>query len=296
MKQRQYLSMYVNFLVISLSFLSIANGQSSSVNPSAGKSVTTQAASQTSVTKIKADELEKKPFTLSIGAENSQKVAADERGQRESSTDYVLALGYKVSDLVSFSAKGGITKENTGPGNTLASNTAVAMGIKGYKVNEELITVHSILGVLPTSEASQKTDRLKGAVGISNGIRYVIPFGSFEYRLGLSKNVHEYNFNAEGSANIEYSLSNSMDIKIPVTEKFSISALGKYKNARTYGGFERSAFELHGDLNYDFTENFGVNLGTSNEGAGLKANGVDSNIAAYNENTSVYRAGLSYTY
>ena len=52
---------------------------------------------------------------------------------------------------------------------------------------------------------------------------------------------------------------------------------------------------MHGDLLYEVSGKMSLNLGTSNVGSALKMNGVDSNITAYNDDTSVIRAGVSIT-
>ena len=237
-----------------------------------------------------------KRLILEGGIEYSQKVANDEVEGREHGTDFTLILGYNLSDIFSVKAKGILNKQEEGPKDTTYSNTQVTFSMKGKKLNDQFQTVHAVIGVIPTSKESLETDRLKGSVGLANGIQYDGLFAAATYILTLTKNIHEFNFNAEGKANVEYVLSNSLEVVIPMGDMFSVSLAGLFKNGRTYGGFERSSFEFGADLNMAVSKNLGINIGTSNKGAGVKPNGTDSNIAAYDANSSVYRLGASYAY
>jgi hypothetical protein len=250
---------------------------------------------QTSTTTASTVQKAGLPLSLSLGIEYAQKVAVEEGGERESTTDITIAPSYKINSILTAAGNIVFSKENSGARQSSVSNTTVNLGIKGIKISESLETLHSVGGVIPTNEDSIKRDRLKGAAVLTNGLRWTNPFAKIEYKLGLSKNFHEFTENAEGSANVEYRLTNSLNVVVPLTDKFSISALGIYRLGRTYKGFQRNAFEIHSDLNYDILEKLAINIGTSNDGSALKANGVDSNIEAYNENTSIIRAGLTLT-
>ncbi len=255
--------------------------------------VSTAPHSQTNLAQIKQEEKKESAFNLGIAVEYSQKIAVDQRGARKNNTDFTLAPTYKINSLLTLGAKGIMTKENSGSRQTTFSNTQLSLGLKGIKFGSDFESLHSLTGTAATNEASQKRDRLNGAIGVSNGIRFINPLVKIEYKLGLSKNFHEFNINAAGSPNVEYRLSNSLDINVPITQRLSISTVGIYRNGLTYGGFQRNLFSVDADINYDLNDKFSLNLGVSNDGDALKSNGIDSNISAYNENTSVVRAGLS---
>lgn len=278
-------------LISSLSLTSLislsAFAQPASVTSAAG------AQTQTSITSLKPEESKAGTFSLGLGIKYSQKVAVEEKSERESSTDFVLAPGYKINSVLSTSGKVVFSKENSKARQSSVSNTTVALGIKGIKLNQDFETLHSVTGIIPTNEDSIKEDRLKGGLSVSNGLRWVNPFVKVEYRLAVAKNVHEYTVNADGRPNIEYNFTNSLALTIPVTDKLSITTDGAYRIGRTYKGFQRNIFSVNADINYDIVDQLTINLGTSNDGDALKSNGVDSNIAAYNENSSVIRAGLT---
>ena len=253
--------------------------------------------SATSVTQIKPENtVATKKFGLITLIEYSQKIAEDERASRESETSILFSPSIQLTEILKISAKSIFTQENYGPRNSTLSNTTISLGVKGFQLTEKLNSVHALNAVAPTNQLSQKTDRLKTSVSITNGLSYNHEYFKLNYKLALARNFHEYTVNAEGSPNIEYNLSNSLELIVPITDKFSVSVVGNYKNGKTYKNFDRSSFALDADLNYDFTPTLSLNIGTSNEGSAFKANGVDSNIQAYNENTSVNRLGLSYTY
>lgn len=251
--------------------------------------------SQTNVLQIDEDKKDDKAFSLDLAAEYSQKIAVEEQGARENSTDFTFSPAYKINSILTLRAKTIVTKENSGARQTTLSNTVGTLTIKGLKLNENFLTLHSISATAPTNEESKKRDRLMGAAGLTNGIRFKSAVVKVDYKLSLSKNFHEFNINADGSPNVEYRLGHTLDVTVPITDKFSIEAVGLYRFGRTYGGFQRNTFTFDADINYDVTEKLTLNLGTSNDGNALKANGVDSNIDAYNENTSVVRAGISLT-
>ncbi len=247
---------------------------------------------QTNVTNLTPEQMPLKSFTMALAMEYSQKIAVDERGARESSTDYTIFPTYQITKLVSTSMKTLVSQENSGPRQTLMSDTQISLGIKGVQITNELESLHSIGGAIPTSEKSKK-DRFQGNVSITNGLRLTKTQGTIEYKLGLSRNFHEFNINPEGEPNVEYRLSNSISVEVPINEKFSVSTTALYRQGKTYRNFDRGAFEIHADLNYEILKQLSVNLGTSNEGSSLKSNGVDSNITAYNDNSSVTRAGIN---
>ncbi len=250
-----------------------------------------------SVTEIKTDEATTpKSLSIGVGLEYSQKTAVDEKVARESDLSITFIPVYQINEIFSFGAKSIFIQENSGPKNSKLSNTSLTLGIKGIQLSEEVKTVHSLGGAIPTSEDSQKRDRYKGGFSVVNGLSFESALVKLKYALSLSRNIHEYTFNAEGTANIEYRLGHSLEGILQLTDLLSLSTVGVYRLGRTYGGFERTSFELHGDINLDVAPGLTLNVGASNDGDALKSNGVDSNISAFNPNTASVRAGVSYAY
>lgn len=232
-------------------------------------------------------------ISLAASLEYSQQIAEDEKAKRAEEMGFVLTPGYQINDTFALGAKTAFTKQNKESQETQSSDTLIALAIKGISLSSTLETLHSISGVLPTSEKSLNQNRLRGAIGISSGLHYTGTIIDLKYRLGLTQFFHEYNLNAEGSPNTQRSLSNSLELKISLSDKFYLSSLTIYRWGQTYKKKERSSFEIHGDINYDLSKKMTLNLGTSNAGNALKSDGTESNIAAFDENSSVIRAGVS---
>lgn len=237
-----------------------------------------------------------KKFSLITGLEYSQKVEVEENTEREASTDLSFVATYKINELYNLSAKTALTQELNGPRNSAISDTTVGFGVKGIKINDQWITTHAMSAILPTSETSQERDRLRTAIAISNGVSYSGDLLKAKYSLGLSKNFHEFDQNAEGTFLNEYRITNLISLIVTVSDKFSVSVSGLYRISYTYDKIDRYGFGTFGDLNYAFKEDLFTNLGVSTEGNALKSNGVDSNINIYDDTASVVRAGLTYVY
>lgn len=222
-----------------------------------------------------------------------QRVAKDENAKREEALDLALGLGYKINNKLRLNIRTFVSKPNTGSQETEISNTQLGLGIRGYELSPRLSTVHSVSAILPTSVQSREQDRLLGGISLSNGLRHQNSILTVQYLLGINENFHEFNVNALGSPNVQRTLTNTLITQFPLPKRFSVSAIGVYNSGRTYAGKERSSFQFHGDLNYEMSDKMTLNIGLSNAGQALKANGVDSNISAYDADASVLRAGIS---
>lgn len=251
-------------------------------------------ANGTSSAKIPTAPPKPSAWSLGMGLEYSENVAQVEDGPKESGMELAITPGYKINDTFALSGAFSIIQASTEDKKPLASNTQIGLSMKGWNLNSSIQSVHGASLILPTSEVSQKTDKLLSAVGINSGLKMALhPKFEMTYRLGVTRSFHEFTINANGSANVEYRLSNSLNLKLNLTEKINVVTAGTYRIGRTYQGFERTDFTFDGDINYDAFENLSINLGTSNAGPALKANGVDSNISVYDEKSTIWRVGLS---
>lgn len=269
---------------------SVLKAQDSTVNATAVAPI------GTSVTAIEETLSVKTPLAVIFGLEMAEKVQKDETAPKENSVSFSIEPMYKITPLLTASARMVINQDNYGQHETTTSDGTIALAIKGYQISPEFRTVHSVSTIVPVTEKSVKTDRLKGSISTSNGISYVSEYVNVTYKLGLVRFFHEFTQNAAGSPNIEYRVSHLLDITVPVTDKFYVNTVGAYRIGYTYNQFERYGFIFSGDLNYDITPKMTANLGISTDGNAVKSNGVDSNITVFDENTSSYRIGVSYLY
>lgn len=269
---------------------SVLKAQDSTVN------TTTSIPIGTSVTSIEETLSAKNPLAIIFGLEMAEKVQKDEVAPKENSLSMSIQPMYKLTPLLTGSARIVINQDNFGQHETTASDGTVSLAINGYEISPEFKTVHSVSTIIPVSEKSVKTDRLKGSLSLLNGIAYSGDYFNLTYKIGLVRFFHEFTQNAEGSPNVQYRVSQLIDLTVPVTQKFYINTVGSYRRGWTYGGYERYGFIFSGDLNYDIKAKLTVNLGVSTDGNAVKSNGVDSNITVFDENTSSYRIGISYLY
>lgn len=259
-------------------------------------SAQTTTVSGTSQTQITNTRLLPESLSLTAGIEYAEETAQLEGSPKRSSMGLSLGAILKINERLTSTVDTSFNQESTEDRQILISDFIIGLAIKGMALSEKLKTVHSLSGLVPTSESTIKTERLKTSISAQNGLSWQMhPKFSTTYRLGLTKNFHEFNVNADGRANIEYRLAHRLDLKLNVTDAFYATAMGSYRIGRTYEGNERYGFQFAADLNYDLNANWSINLGTSNEGSALKPNGVDSNISLFDENTSVIRLGLSAT-
>lgn len=280
----------------------IVGGGNAPVSTIAANSVST---STTQLSQKKKDN-KTQNFHFLINLESSSNMYRADSLDRQASTDLLLNPLYKINDVFSMTAKTAISKDETGARNTSVSNTSVSLRMKGYEFGSGKITgstvgspaalSHSIALIIPTNEDSQKIDRLQGALAIGNGISFKFLNVDSKYVITVQKNIHEFTVNADGDANVEYSLRHDLSFDIELTPTLTLSPSGYYKQGWTYHQFNRNSYGLGLDLNYEVVKDFVVYVGSGNEGAGYKANGTETNIKAFDQNTSVLRAGLSYTY
>ncbi len=237
-----------------------------------------------------------KAFSVDVGIEMSQKIIREENTEQENSTSVVVAPSYKLNSLLTLAAKGVFNQDNYGQRESSVADTKISLGIAGYEFTPNFKSTHAVSSVVPTSRKSIEDDRLKGNISTTNGIAFSNDYFLASYAIGIGRNFHEFTQNRERSPNVQYRLSQIVEIKVPITEQFMISGSGVYRMGRTYEGADRYDFIFDADLNYEFIKSLTANVGTSNEGAALKANGTTSNIAAWDDKSSVVRGGLTYSY
>lgn len=284
MKLKKYLGFTIAVIVIS----SQVRAQTSSVG---------SLPDGTSVVQVSPEvKEESKKFSLDLGLEMAEKIVKDETTPKENTTSVIIAPSYRINDLLIVVGRIMISQDNYAQHETNASDAKLAVGVTGYQFNTHFKSTHSVATIIPASVKSTRDDRLKGNISLTNGISFTGDYITAAYKIELLRNFHEYTQNINGVANIEYRLSQIVELKIPITDQIAFVTGGVYKMARTYNNFERYAFGFDADVTYEFVKNLTANIGTSNDGSAVKSNGVDSNIALYDDTSSIIRAGLTYSY
>ena len=254
-------------------------------------------ASGQSSAQVSQNETQDKKWSLGLSVDYNMSSVKEEAVEQETSVDYSMTPSYSISKDLSVSALGSINQQRTGAKETLVADTVASLSYKGYAFSETTHLKHSLAALLPTSRKSQEEDRYKGGLRLSNGIK--VGLGSLldvTYTLGIQRNVHEFNVNQDGKANIQWQIRHQLDLALHLTDSFAINAWGRYTVGSTYENFSRYSFVTDVTAEYEVFKSFTVSAGVGNDGPALKNNGVDSNIAVYDEKSSTYHAGIGYTF
>lgn len=253
-----------------------------------------------SVAKVPAVEAPAKSFGLDLSLSYSSNMFDQGQYDRTAGTTIELTPSYKFTENLTGAILGSITQQETGQRDVEAANTIARLAYKIAQITPELSLLTRLDGVAPTNKVAKETDRLQGAVGtairaIYDNKNVTLPF-KVTAHLGLQRNFHEYNVNAENKRNNEYGITESLTVVLKPVESVSLTALGIYRIGISYDGPQKYTFETGLEAGYDITEALSVSLGVSNNGSALKPNGIDSNISFLNEKTSEVSLGLGYTY
>ncbi len=147
----------------------------------------------------------------------------------------------------------------------------------------------SFSALLPTSKASSTRDNLiLGArIGISLTLKpEIFPTWSFSAALSGGQNFHQYETNSAGSVLNKYALAQTFS----GSKSFGNTTLSiefSNKNAWSYYGYMKQAFEHSQEISYSVNDHLSLSLGHTNAGNALRADGYGSNIALVNENSSM---------
>lgn len=270
-----------------------------SASPTASdSSINSASAASTSATKLMKDAKAETPkaFAMTLGLEHSSNMYEKGDVGQQASTSLTIAPALKLSTDFTLAGELIVEKLSTGTGDTSVSNTTIALAMAGATLNSKTKLSHSVSAILPTNEEVREKDRLQGAGALGTKIIFESPSLNAVGSVSLRKNVHEFEINAENAANVEYSFNQRLDLEFPLSEKFALTATGIYRSGWTYEGSQRNSFVFDAGLDFAASTALTLSVGTTNDASTLQANGRDSNIALFDENTSVVRAGMTYKF
>jgi hypothetical protein len=104
-------------------------------------------------------------------------------------------------------------------------------------------------------------------------------------RTRLTKNFHEFVIATSGQSNIEYILSERMDVGYAINDQWGIGTTLIYSLSQTYAENRKEAYSWAQFITYSINKNMKIGMGHSNEAGMLKPNG-DSNVSLFDENSS----------
>lgn len=157
---------------------------------------------------------------------------------------------------------------------------------------------YSFTAVVPLSQYSVKKDQLQtslsGKVGFSLTPVEGNGFG-FAGGISIGRNIHSYEEDINGNVLNQYSSNQNFGVNYSFDD-WSFGADFVNRTRWTYRNSVKNSFEISEEIGYTINSNISLAIGHTNAGSTLKANGTDSNIDLYNENSSIVYAtmGLSY--
>ncbi len=258
---------------------------------------TSDVASGQSSAALNDQKAQAKNWGLSLGMDYQVSSVKEDAVEQDTSIEYTFWPTYKLSKDLSTSAVVVWSQQRTGAKETLLADTLASISYKSYYFTEDKYLRHSLTAILPTSKKSKEDDKLQGAVRVGNGV--TLGFGSlFEttYVFGVQRNFHEFTVNRNGSPNVQWQLRHRLDLTLNLTESLSLTTWGLYTVGYTYENFNRYGFATDTSAELKLFKGLSISAGFSNDGSALKANGVDSNISAYDDKSSMYHAGMSYVF
>jgi len=306
------LSSVSSHLVLAVSLLSLshnclAQAGKSSQPTKTSTAPTTANATATNSSKSQQDSVkasQEKSFSISGLLSRSRNLVDFKDGSRSDSLEVLVIPSFKTAigklSLRLAFAEDLNDSENTANGfaDTIASYSLPP--IKWVQPNFTTSLAFSLSGVAPTSKVSQKQTQLRGALstavaaGISGETR---DYGSFSAGLSISagRSFHAYEEDINGAVLAQYSSNQILTAGYSIA-KFSFDFEFWNRSRWTYQNNVRQNFILSQELGYAVTPNFSVAIGHTNEGSALKANGQESNIELFDEDSSTIYGSLGVSY
>lgn len=270
---------------------------------SAATSANTQTATSTTTIPAEAPVQPPSAFHFSLSLSRSTNLVDYQDGSRSDSVDYAFSPSLKTS-FGTLATSVAYSQNLRDQYNSTASGWSDIPLIFSFKpktfvwIERNAKVQYSVTAVVPVSQYSVKKDQLQtalsGKIGFSlmpaegNGFGFVAGFS-------LGKNFHSFEEDINGSVLNQYSSNQSAGISYSYND-WSLSADFVNRTRWTYKNNVKSSFEISEEIGYSISPNFSVAIGHTNAGATLKANGADSNVELYNENTSIVYGTLGMSY
>lgn len=262
----------------------------------AGSSAFAQGSSSLSMTG-KNTKTKASAFHLTAELSTSSNLYSEKSANQEGSTDLEIAPSFVFGSRYSLGAISALSQEKAAgeTRDTILSNTEISLGIKGPEITRDLGSSFVIKGVAPTNEKTRKEDSYQGGAGLSGSLIFKKGITTLKYTMAGARSFHQFTVNAESSPNIQYALTQSLGLELELTKGLSLTTSGSYKQGWTYRNFSRQTYGYTAGLGYEFMKSWIIGASVGTEGNAMKANGTDSNIRFYNENTSVVKASVTFT-
>jgi hypothetical protein len=234
-------------------------------------------------------------FEVSVKSQSSLESPSDPNHEAESSVwlspNYQITPDLKASALLVYFRD----HQNAAEPNRISNLKLVLSGFKA-RLSKTLALTPAIAGRLPTNREARSDDTFQGSVGIEPKLSFESGAWLANYRLAIVRNIHELTLDRNGEANLQYTVSNLLNLGYKISKRVSILVSGEAIVGRTYRDFERNKFEIYEEINFAVSDALSFDLGHSNSGSALKPNLRDSNVAVYSDQSSVIYGSINYVY
>ncbi len=268
--------------------------------PSRAKSSPTVARNSNSTSlKAAAPAPAAKPFTGSINISPARTLVDHKDGTTNESLDTTFENAYQINETYKIKSKiiysqdlKNSTRNDFADADLTLSHSAIPLG--------STITMSPlVLGTLPLSKNSRINNKFYGALGgalkwgLASG---TLPEGlSITLTTSLSRLFYEADTAVNGTVLNQYSAYQKLVTNYSIS-KYSFTFVFNHINSMTFQNNLKEAFVMAEEFEYSASDRISLLLGHANAGSALKANGQDSNIQFFNENSSVVYAGVTWKY
>lgn len=275
-------------LILSLGVFQAAYADSNSTTTPNGSSE-----AQAETKKVKRFSLD-----VSIGFSSSLHNADDP--DQSMSGELAFSPSVKVTNDYSFALSAKIDQDFKGFTETKFSDTEFSLRRAAWAINDHLGFTPGISWLAPTSTKSREMDSLYGSFRFNPRLKFTfVPSGiplEGQYTFSYIKNFHEYKTTAGGGSNLDYAFRHRLQPSIPLGEKFALNFDFLRTSGWTYNGNPKNTFDIGEEFSFQATDQVALAVGHSNGGNAYKVNGVDPNVALFDEQSSSVYGSMSVTF
>lgn len=232
---------------------------------------------------------------LTVESNLQKKSSPDSRG----GSAFYLSPSYQLNDKITIGSSLGYLQSFDTEQKSEMSNLKLYSRYSPLKLSDtgSMSLIHSLAGYLPTNEDARKIDSFQGAIQYDPRLIFTLqPFGvplTFQNRLSLRKNFHEFTLTEKAQPNINESITNEISLEKSILgTPLSLGLVGSVTQAWTYRDTPKSSYSSSQYLSYSMSSKLFIQIGHSNRNSMYKANGATSNVELFDETSSVYSGTL----
>jgi hypothetical protein len=259
---------------------------------------TTVKAQQTSAVSVARKE---KRFGLDVVLEQSSNLYGWESPNHDYQTNIWLVPQYKLSDSFVVSPLLVATKKYKGEEEFDFTVARLRVLYKTLTINNVVKAKPSVRGFFAINDSQIRREGLNFAVSIDTSFRVAgrvlrSEDLKLQYRPRVYKYSHKHELATTGTPNTSWRLQNRFDLSWEFTKNWQISTAAIFDSRWTYKGNVTESFSIGEELSFILNDHLAFAVGHSNDASVLAANGKDSNIGVFDENTSSVYGSMTYSY